>query len=223
MAFCTNCGANMDPNAHFCTKCGKSVTPSATAPAATAAAPAATYTPPPQTASSGGGGAMKVVLIVLGVFVLIGCISLAGLFYVAHRVKSRMRNGIHITENGDNHVVETPFGRASSTKGDAKAVAHEIGVDLYPGATAGESNTSQFGKISSATIKLTTTDSVAQVAKFYQSRYPSAVVSQQNADNFNLVGSDKDGTLTITAESTGDGTKIEIAKVGGIKINLKNQ
>ena len=234
MAFCTNCGANMDPNAHFCTKCGKSVTPSATAPAATAApaqpyTPSApTYTPPaatytPQTQSSGGGGGvMKAVLVVLGVFVLIGCVSLVGLFYVAHRVKNRLRSGIHVTQNGDDSAVETPFGRASSSKGDAKAVARQIGIDLYPGATAGESNTGQFGKMTSANIKLTTTDSVVQVAKFYKSRYPNAMVSEQNADKFSLVGSDKDGTLTISAESTGDGTRIEIAKVGGIKINIGN-
>jgi hypothetical protein len=227
MAFCTNCGANMDANAHFCTKCGKSVIPAA-APGATSAPaqaytpPASTYTPQPAT-SSGGGGAMKAILIVVGVFVVIGCVSLAALVFVAHRVKTKMRNGIHVTENGDNTVVETPFGRASSSKGDAKAVARQIGVDLYPGATSGESNSGQFGKMTTANIKLTTSDSVREVAKFYRSRYPNAMVSQENDGKFNLVGTDKDGTLTITAESTGDETRIEIAKVGGIRINIGNQ
>ena len=61
MAFCTNCGSNMDANAHFCTKCGKS--------GLTAAAPAPrlarlrrrpilrrqrTYTPGAAAPSSGG-------------------------------------------------------------------------------------------------------------------------------------------------------------------------
>jgi hypothetical protein len=216
MAFCTNCGANMDPNA-------TSAAPAQAAPPAQTYPPAAqTYTPQPAKAS-GGGGAMKVVLIVVGVFVLIGCVSLAGLIFAVHRVKNKLRNGVHITQNGDNSVVDTPFGRASTSTGDARAVARQIGVELYPGATAGESSTSQFGKMSSSTIKLTTTDSVAQVAKFYQSRYPHAMVSQENADKFTLVGTDKDGTLTVTAESTGDGTRIEIAKVGGLKINVSNQ
>lgn len=235
MAFCTNCGANMDPNAHFCTKCGKSVTPSATAPAA-ATAPAQSYTPAAQTyapaaatytpqsqSSGGGGGVMKAVLVVLGVFVLIGCVSLVGLFFVAKRVKSRMRNGIHVTENGGNTVVETPFGRATTNKGDAKSVARQAGIELYPGATAGESSLGQFGKMTSANIKLTTTDSVQQVAKFYQSRYPNAMVTEVKNDKFTLAAQVSDGTLTITAEPSGDETQIDIAKVGGIKINISNQ
>jgi hypothetical protein len=224
----------MDPNSHFCMKCGKGVTAASgtsTAPAtAQSAPPAQAYAPPAQTytpqaanPSGGGGGAIKVVLIVLGVFVLIGCVSLAGLLFAVHRVKNKLRNGIHVTENGDNTVVETPFGRASSGKADAKAVARQIGVDLYPGATAGESGSGQFGKMTTANIKLTTSDSVAQVAKFYESRYPNATVTQQNDNKFSLAGTDRDGTLTITAESTDDGTQIDIAKVGGIKIKISNR
>ena len=223
MAFCTTCGATMDPNSHFCTKCGKSVTPSAGAPAA-AAAPA-TYTPAPTTrASGGGGGAMKVVLIVVGVFVVIGVFALAGLFFVAKRMQARMHNGIHVSQNGDNSVVETPFGRAVTTKGaDAKTVARQIGIDLYPGSQGGETSLAQFGKMTTANIKLTTTDSVDQVAKFYTNKFPNAMVSEKGNDKFTLVGSDHDGTITIAAESTGSGTKIDISKVGGLKINVSNQ
>jgi hypothetical protein len=167
---------------------------------------------------------MKAIAVVLGIFVLIGCVSLVALFYVAHRVKNRIRNGIHVTDNGGNTVVETPFGRATSTKGDAKAVARQIGVDLYPGATASESGSGQFGKMTTANIKLITSDSVAQVAKFYQSRYPNAMVTEVTSTKFNLAASVNDGTLTITAENSGDSeTRIDIAKVGGIKINVNNQ
>ena len=221
MAFCTNCGATMDPSSHFCTKCGKSVTPSASAPAA-AAAPAQSYTP--TTTTSGGGGAMKALVVVLCVVVVIGIAALAGLFVVAHRLRSRMHNGFHVTQNGDNSVVETPFGRAVTTKGaDAKTVAREIGLELYPGSTPGETSVAQFGKMTTANIQLTTTDSVDQVAKFYTNKFPNAMVSQTGGGKFTLAGSDQNGTISIAAESTGSGTKINIAKVGGIKINVSNQ
>ena len=228
MAFCTNCGSTMDANAHFCTKCGKSVTPSATAPAATAAAPAQSYAPPAQTytpqavaPSSGGSNVLKIVLIVVGVFVLIGVLSAAGMIYTAHRIRNRIRNGIYVSQNGKDSTVDTPFGRASTSKSDARSVARQIGVDVYPGAEGGESSTAQFGNMTTASLKLTTDDSLDKVAAFYKSRFPNAMVSQEGSNKFTLVGGDKDGTLTITAESYGSGTRIEIAKVGGLKINVQ--
>jgi hypothetical protein len=228
MAFCTNCGSTMDANAHFCTKCGKSVSTASPGAAATGTAPAPSYTPPAQgytpgaqPASAGGGNVLKIVLAVVGVFVLIGILSTVGMIYAAHKIKNRIRNGVYVTENGKNSTVETPFGRASTSQSDARTVAHQIGVDVYPGAQGGESSTAQFGNVTTASIKLTTSDSVDKVASFYKSRFPNAMVTSNDNAKFTLVGGDKEGTVTITAEPSGSDTLIEIAKVGGLKINVQ--
>ena len=228
MAFCTNCGSTMDSNSHFCTKCGKAVSTTPAGTAAVGTAPAQTYTPPAQTytpgtpaPSGGGSNVLKIVLIVLGIFVFLGILSTAGMIYAAHKIKNRIRSSVYATENGRNTTVDTPFGRATTSHSDARTVAHQMGVDVYPGAQGGESSTAQFGNMTTATIKLTTSDSVEKVASFYKSRFPNAMMTSNDNGKFTLVGSDKEGTLTITAEPAGDQTRIEIAKVGGLKINVQ--
>jgi hypothetical protein len=228
MAFCTNCGSAMDANAHFCTKCGKNVSTASAPGAATGAAPAQSYTPAAGTytpgaaaPSPGGGNVLKVVLIVVGVFVFLGIVSIGGMIYAAHRIKERIKHNVYVTEDGKDSTVETPFGRASTTHSDAKTVAHQMGVDVYPGSTGGESSTAQFGSMTTASIKLTTSDSVDKVAAFYKSRFPNAMMTSKDDGKFTLVGGDKEGTVTITAEPDGDQTRIEIAKVGGLKINVE--
>lgn len=228
MAFCTNCGSTMDTNAHFCPKCGKSVSTASSGTAAAATAPAQSYTPPAQTytpgvatPSSGGGNVLKVVLIVVGVFVFLGILSVGGMIYAAHRIKERIKNNVYVRQNGADSTVETPFGRASTTHSDTKTVARQMGVDVYPGSVGGESSTAQFGNMTTASIKLTTSDSVDKVAAFYKSRFPNAMMTSNDNGKFTLVGGDKEGTVTITAEPDGDQTRIEIAKVGGLKINVQ--
>jgi hypothetical protein len=210
----------MDANAQFCTKCGKSVTTAATSSStATGAARAPIYPPsavPPS--SSGGSNALKIVLVIVGVFVLIGILAASALMYTAHRLKQSFR----ASQDGRSSSVDFGGFKASTNKTDAQDLARKIGIDLYPGATQeGDSAEATFGNMTTATIKLTTSDSVSQVATFYKSRYPNAVVSTQGSDKFNLVGADNQGTLTITAQSEGRATKIVIAKVGGLKINVQ--
>ena len=218
MAFCTNCGANMDPNAQFCTKCGKNVTPSATAPSAAAAAPAA-YAPSaqgytPAQPSSGGSKVLIIILVVIGVFVLIGALSIGGMVYFAHHVRNRM----HVAQDGKNSSVDFGGFKASTNTTNARDLAHKAGIDLYPGATQhGESSEAQFGNMTTATIHLVTNDSVDKVGDFYQSRYPRAIVSHEDGKT-SLVATDNTGTLTINIEPEDGQTAIEIAKVGGLKI-----
>lgn len=229
MAFCTNCGSTMDATAHFCPRCGKAANPAATTSAAAAAAPAQsytpgapqTYTPPPP--SAGSSNVLKIILGGIAVFVVIGILCTAAMLYVVHKVRDRVRNGVHITQNGRDSVVDTPFGRATTSQTDARSVARQIGVDLYPGSVGGESSTAQFGSMTTASLKLTTSDSVDKVASFYKSRYPHAMVTTEGSDKFTLVSSENDGTLTLTAQSYGSETRIDIAKVGGLKINVQTR
>ena len=111
---------------------------------------------------------LKIVLIVIGVFVFLGVLSIGGMIYAAHRIKERIENNVYATENGKDSTVDTPFGQASTNQSDARDLARQMGVDVYPGAQGGESSTAQFGKMSTATIRLTTSDSVDKVAAFLQ-------------------------------------------------------
>ncbi len=213
----------MDANAHFCTKCGKSVTPAGTAPAAAAApapvAPAQTYTPQAAAPASGGGNTvLKVVLIVIGVFIILGMLSAAGMMYTAYR----LRRAVHVSSSGKSGSVDFGGFKASTNNTSARDLARKIGVDLYPGATqSGDSTEAQFGNMTTASIKLTTGDSVQKVADFYKSRYSKAMFSSSEENKFSLVGDDNGGTLTITAEDMGGETRIEIVKVSGLKVEVK--
>ena len=213
----------MDANSHFCTSCGRSVTPAGAAGTA-AAAPAQTYTPPAQTytpapQSAGGGNVLKIILVIVGVFVLIGVLSLAGLIYTAHRI----RRGIHVAQDGSNSSVDFGGFKASTNRTSARDLARKMGVDLYPGATQqGDSSEATFGKMTTATMRLTTHDSVDRVASFYKSRYPNASVMTEDS-KFSLVGTDNDGTITINARDEGGDTRIEISKVTGMKINVQTR
>lgn len=222
MAFCTNCGSTMDATAHFCTKCGKSVTPSATAPGAAAApSPAPSYAPPAQAytlqaqPASGGSNVLKIVLIVICAFVLLGVLLAAGGIYTAYR----MRKAIHVAQDGRKSSVDFGGFKASTNKTDAHDLARKMGVDLYPGVVqTGDSAEVQFGNMITATIKVSTNDSVERVAEFYKSRYPKAIVSTQGSEHFTLVaGQDQGENLTINARDAGGSTEIEIAKVGATR------
>ena len=215
MAFCTNCGASMDPSAQFCPKCGKPVAATSAGAAATGTAPAHVYAAPP----AGGTNWGKVLLIVGGVLCVLFVLSIFGIVAAIHHAR-RLHTRTFTSPDG-NTVVETPFGNVSTSKGDARAVAHQIGVDVYPGAVGGESSVAQFGKMNTATLKFTTTDSLDKVIAFYKSRFPNGTVVEGN-NKFNLIDTDKDGTITLNAEDMNPGTKITIAKVSGLKINVQH-
>lgn len=228
MAFCTGCGSNMDANAVFCTKCGKSATPAgdttsgAAPPAQTYTPPPAapqTYTPAPPSASSGGG--LKIVLIVIAVIVGLMILGIGTVSFVGYHAAKRMRERVRASQDGRSSSVDFGGGfKASTNQTSARDLARKIGIDLYPGAhQQGDSSEATFGKMSTATIRLTTSDSVDKVASYYKSRYPSAMTSVEGS-KFTLISSDNSGTLTLTAEESGGDTAIDISKVSGLKIDV---
>jgi hypothetical protein len=210
----------MDPNALVCANCGKSISPASISPSsAAAAAPAQTQAAaPPPASSSGAGTVLKIFGILVIVVVLLGMVGIGGIVYFAHRMKHR----VHVAQNGAGSSVDFGPFKASTNSMSASELASKIGVDLYPGATQqGETAEVEFGNMSTATIKLTTTDSLEKVASFYRERYPHATAVKENTDRFTLATADSNGTLTIKAESMGSETLIEIAKVGGLKIDVQ--
>src|SRR5205823_11592420 len=109
MSFCTGCGNNVDPASKFCDKCGKPMGSIPAQPAAsTAAAPSrAPITSPTAPPTKQGGGALKVILVILGIFVLLFVIAVAGIVGFGYYVAKQAR--VHQTSDGGTKI-ETPFG-----------------------------------------------------------------------------------------------------------------
>jgi hypothetical protein len=215
MAFCNACGASISAGTKFCNKCGAAVVaaPSAVPPpvavaSTPAAAPMAPAASAPQPAS--GGGALKVILIVVGVIVLVGVLSVASIGFFAWRVARHT----HVRQDGDNVKVETPFGNVEATQ-DPQQAAHDLGVDLYPGAQILKNGTGSatFGNIHSASAKLQSSDSLDTVSSFYKSKFPNAAVTTSDQNHCTIIASDNKSMVTINIQAEGGGTQIQISKV----------
>jgi len=160
---------------------------------------------PPQ-----GGGALKVILIVVGVVVLLGILSVASIGIFAWRIARHA----HVHQDGNNVKVETPFGSVESTK-DPEAAARNLGVDLYPGAQPLKEGAASvdFGGVHTASLTSESTDSVDQVSAFYKSKFPNAMVTTSDAGRCTIISNDHRTMITINIEAQGDRTKIQITKV----------
>lgn len=108
--FCRNCGSPLDDGQGFCTRCGtpasgppvRSASPSAPAPSAPRPQPPPQAAPQPRPATpapaiaaavpakSGSSTLVKVLLIFLAVIFVFGAMGIAGIWYVAHRVKQKV-------------------------------------------------------------------------------------------------------------------------------------
>src|SRR5689334_10029278 len=105
MAFCTSCGATLEPTSRFCTKCGAAnPSVSATPAAGVQARPAQTGVPTAQTAGSS--SALKIILIVFAVIVVLGVVSVVGMLIAARMFIHRAR----VETRGNHARVVTPFG-----------------------------------------------------------------------------------------------------------------
>jgi hypothetical protein len=100
--FCRNCGSPLDDGQGFCARCG---TPASGPPVRSSASPSA---PPPSgaprppappqaapqaaaaTASKSGSTLVKILLIFLVAIFFFGAVGIAGIWYVAHRVKQKV-------------------------------------------------------------------------------------------------------------------------------------
>jgi hypothetical protein len=233
MAFCTSCGANLDPSTRFCTACGQPVLTPTAAPVAAAAplepasvaqatparapepasaAPATPtyYYPPAATTTKGGGGAMKVILIVIvilvGLAILASAVALLGFRYLAR--KSRVET------SGDRAKVTTPFGTV--TAGDAGETARNLGVEIYPGARPLPGGASvNFGGFKTAAAEFQTPDTPDQVQSWYGARYPRSQINVSDQNQHTMVFSTSKGMVTINIEPRDNMTHIQISQVGG--------
>jgi hypothetical protein len=205
MAFCNSCGTSITPGTRFCNKCGAAVLSSSPAPVAAGSVPP----PVPAPASTSGGGALKALLIIVGVIALVGVLGLTSVAFFAWRVARHA----HISHDGNNVKVETPFGTVESAK-DPQEAARNLGVDVYPGSQILTNGTASvnFGGIHSVSLNAESTDSLDKVCSFYKAKFPSAMSTSQ-ADQCSIILSDKKSMITINVKARGDKTKIAITNV----------
>ena len=207
MAFCNRCGATLADGTKFCNKCGAAVTGPTTASSSSATPPTTPGAVPP--APTGGGSALKVVLIVVGVIVVVGLLALVALTVVGVHLARRT----HVTQNGDQVKVETPFGTISAN--DPDQAVKELGVDVYPGAQVQKNGTAivAFGSMRTVNAMFESADPIEKVCSFYQSRLPSATVKTSDQNHCSIVSTDPRNAITINIQASGDMTRIQVARV----------
>jgi hypothetical protein len=200
MAFCTSCGANVDATAAACPKCGAALAGAAAAPAA-GAAPA-----------KKGGSALKIILIVLGVFFLLGALVVGGIIYGAYRVADSVKQ--EVTSEGGTRV-ETPFGTAETNQ-DPKEIAKELDVEIYPGATPVREGSSSvtFGGVKATTAVFETSDPSKKVYEFYKEEIRNPTMTSSEGDKHTIMAGNQDNFLTIMIEEQDDKTRITISRTG---------
>jgi len=111
--FCRNCGSPLGDGQAFCVKCGTRIGEAAPAPAQAAGAPPPGPASPPAAipvaapiaaapAAAKGSPLVKILLIVVGVIFFIGAVGVAGVMYVAYRVREKARE-MGLTERALHH------------------------------------------------------------------------------------------------------------------------
>jgi hypothetical protein len=196
--FCTKCGASLTSTLGFCPSCGTPIgSPAATPREVFANAPVQMPPPPavygqvgayPVAPPQKSGGALKVVLIVIAVVVGLGVLGFGILGYIGYRTL---------------HAAGNSFSVGSA----AQVTDSDLGVAVYPGATAKEGGAARV-KIGNSTIvsaKYTTSDPVSSVVAFYQGKVGGqAIVNKSvNGTSFESAtsnGGEKD-SLVVTVGS----------------------
>ena len=117
-----------------------------------------------------GGSALKIILIVVGVFVVLGVLAAAWLAMESTEISKGVSNAVHVDKNGNAMTIDTPNGTISAGS-DTSIGAAELGVDIYPGAAHAPGSMNFKGPDgASATANFTTSDSVSQVVDFYKAK-----------------------------------------------------
>jgi hypothetical protein len=199
MAFCNSCGKELVTGTKFCNQCGASVSGSP------ASASSSVPTPPAKS-----GSALKIVLIVVAVIVGLGVFAVAGFsYFVYHVAKSS-----HVRREGSNMKVDTPFGSIESSQ-DPEKISRDLGIDIYPGAQMQKNGAvdSTFGKMHTVTAMFETSDSADQVCGFYKLKFPNAMTAGAPGTNCSLVSNDSGNMITMSVQSTGGTTRLQITSM----------
>jgi hypothetical protein len=141
----------------------------------------------------------------------------AATYYISKRIHQ-----FKVEQRGDAATVKTPWGAISSNT-DASKVAQELGVDVYPRATALKEGASSvnFGGMSVATAAFESNDSIDQVEQFYKGRFPRSTISVADESSRTMVVAGDKGMISIVMKSEDGKTKIEISRTTGMNNKQK--
>jgi hypothetical protein len=175
------------------------------AKAASAAPPSGPGAPPAKKGTS----AVKIILMVLAVFCVLGLTVVGVIGYLGYRVAQQVK----VEQEGGQARVETPFGTVETNR-DPKEIAKDLGVEIYPGATAApEGNSSMnFRGMKVTTAVFETTDDSKKVYEFYKEEFPKATMASSEGNTHTIMAGDNDNFLTIVIEEQGGKTRITIAR-----------
>ena len=173
--------------------------------------PAYRNVPPPPVTS--GNTVLKIVLIVIAAFVLLGVIVAGAIGIGVYR----LTKNVHTNSDGGVSL-STPNGTITTGK-SANVSAVELGTDPYPGASAGEGSMNmKTPNGSMVTAVYITTDSPDQVVTFYRAKLGESVSIVQNSHGTVLSAGEKDkDNVVVTVTPEGNNTKIAILHVTNTK------
>lgn len=205
--FCTSCGSPVEENLKFCPKCGAQIAaPPPPAGGGPAAAPAAKGSP-----------ILKIILIVVGLFVVIGIIGAAAGIYVVYKAKQKVTSMVESARTTPGGLGTPEIRLEKGGEGSEAASLATVDVPPYPGSSATEAG-GDFtfgGKGGISSQEYETPDSVEQVVAFYKDKFGSKIRIQESGGNamFTLSATGGLTTVTITREEDGGVTKINISRI----------
>jgi hypothetical protein len=154
-----------------------------------------------------GGGALKIILIVVGVFVVLGVLAVGVIGFIGWRVS----RSVHVDKNGNGTMT---IGNQTITTGpDTSISASDLGIDVYPGAAHAPGSMNMKSAEGSVTIaSYTTSDSVSQVVDFYKSKLGENATVVETGGRTRLTSGNNNpkDSLVITVAAEGGKTKISI-------------
>ncbi len=163
---------------------------------------------PPRPPGSGN-TVLKIVLIVAGVFVLLGVLAAGVIGFVGYRVAKSARH------NSDGSVsFSTPNGTVTTGK-SLTLTAEDLGTDPYPGAASSVGSMNmQTSNGSMVTAVYTTPDPVDKVAAFYKERLGDQASVVQTGHGTTITSGEREkNQITISISPQGDLTKIAIIHI----------
>ena len=164
---------------------------------------------PPQRPAGSGNTVLKIVLIVVGVFVLLGVLVAGVIGFVGYRVAKSAHH------NSDGSVsFSTPNGTVTTGK-SLTLSAEDLGTDPYPGATSSVGSMNMKSSTGSmVTAVYTTPDSPDKVVAFYKEKLGDQASVVQTGHGTTLTSGEREkNQVTISISSQGDLTKIAIIHV----------
>jgi hypothetical protein len=157
------------------------------------------------------GGALKVILIIVAVFVGLGVLAMGAVGYIGYRVA----HSIKVSGKGDKVSISVPGGGTFSANTSEKFTASDLGVDIYPGATAGKGGARMSTNAGSwITAIYVTPDSQDKVLAFYKDKLGSdaSFMESSGGSVVTLKKSEQEAVVvTITANSSEYSGKTQIA------------